>query len=269
VLAAQRQTRILDEVNRAGGVRVTDLARLLGVSDMTVRRDLESLAARGLLDKVHGGATARVEGSTDEPGFAAKSVRERPAKEAIAARAAELVEPGTAIAVSAGTTTAGLARHLATVPALTVVTNSVRVADELYEDGRADQTVILIGGVRTPSDALVGPVAVQALRGLHVDVVFLGVHGMDALAGLTTPNLLESETNRALIDAARTLVVVADASKWGVVGLSRMAALDEAHVVVCDERLPPGAREAIEDKGTELLLVAAASPPEAGAEGAS
>jgi DeoR/GlpR family transcriptional regulator of sugar metabolism len=150
---------------------------------MTVRRDLEALAARGLLDKVHGGATARPDGSTDEPGFTAKSMQERPAKEAVARRAVELVQPGTAVAVSAGTTTAALARHLAVVPDLTVVTNSVPVADELYENGRRDQTVILTGGIRTPSDALVGPVALQALRGLHVDLVFLGVHGMDAPRG--------------------------------------------------------------------------------------
>jgi DeoR/GlpR family transcriptional regulator of sugar metabolism len=254
VLAAQRQARILEQVNAAGGVRVTELARLLGVSDMTVRRDLEALAARGLLDKVHGGATAR-EGSTDEPGFTAKYERERAAKEAVAERAAELVLPGTAIAVSAGTTTAAMARHLTTVAELTVVTNSIRVADELHENGRRDQTVVLTGGMRTPSDALVGPVAVQALRGLHVDLVFLGVHGMDERAGFTTPNIMEAETNRSMIEAGRTLVVVTDATKWGVVGLSQIARLDEATVVVSDARLEPDARRVLEERAGELLLV--------------
>jgi DeoR/GlpR family transcriptional regulator of sugar metabolism len=255
VLAAQRQSRILEEVNLAGGVRVSDLARLLGVSDMTVRRDLEALAARGLLDKVHGGATARSGGSTDEPGFRAKFARERAAKEAIAERAAELVVPGTAIAVSAGTTTAALARHLTDVADLTVVTNSIPVADELHENGRRDLTLVLTGGMRTPSDALVGPVAVQALSGLHVDLLFLGVHGMSEPAGLTTPNLMESETNRAMIDAARMLVVVADATKWDIVGLSRMARLDEATVLVTDERLPPEARRVLEERVGEIICV--------------
>ena len=93
-------------------MRVSDLVQILGVSDMTVRRDLEVLERRGLLDKVHGGATLRRDGSTDEPGFQAKSVRELVEKEAIGRRAAELVEPGRAVAVTAGTTTYTLAHHL-------------------------------------------------------------------------------------------------------------------------------------------------------------
>ena len=105
-----------------------------------------------------------------------------------------------AIGVSAGTTTYALARRLVDIPGLTVVTNSVPVADVLYQAGRSDQTIILTGGVRTPSDALVGPFAVTALRTIHVDLVFMGVHGMDPRAGFTTPNILEAETDRALVD---------------------------------------------------------------------
>src|SRR5262245_14324983 len=153
-LPAQRQERILAEVARNGGVRVSELTELLGVSDMTVRRDLDALARRGMVKKVHGGATLPRTGSTDEPGFEAKSGQQRPAKEAIARRAAEFVEPGTAIAVTAGTTTHALARHLARVPELTVVTNSLPVAEVLDASGRPDQTVVLSGGARTPSHAL-------------------------------------------------------------------------------------------------------------------
>ncbi len=116
MLAQQRQAAILDRVRAAGGVRVSELAAEFGVSDMTIRRDLESLAERGLLEKVHGGATTVSPGSTDEPGFAAKSVRQRAEKEAIAERAAALVSPGDAIALSAGTTTAGLAQRWSTCP---------------------------------------------------------------------------------------------------------------------------------------------------------
>ena len=141
--------------------------------------------------------------SAVEPGFEAKSLRETAEKEAIAARAATLVRPGMAIAVTAGTTTWTLARHLAAIADLTVVTNSLKVAEVLYEQHRPDRTVVLTGGLRTPSDGLVGPVAVQAIRSLHVDMVIMGVHGLDARAGLTTPNLLEAETNRAMVDAAR------------------------------------------------------------------
>jgi DeoR/GlpR family transcriptional regulator of sugar metabolism len=255
MLAPQRQSAILDRVRAAGGVRVTDLATEFGVSDMTIRRDLEALAERGLLAKVHGGATSVEPGATDEPGFAAKSIRQRSEKAAIAVRAAQLVTPGTAIALSAGTTTAELAQRLVDVPALTVVTNSIPVADVFYRAGRPDQTVVLTGGVRTPSDALVGPVAVTAIRSLHLDLLFLGVHGMSERAGYTTPNLMEADTNRALVAAAERLVVLADHTKWGTVGISSMAALDEAQVVVSDAGLPDAARAILSEHVEELVIV--------------
>ena len=94
--------------------------------------------------------------------------------------------------------------------------------------------------MRTPSDALVGPIAVNAIRSLHLDVLFMGVHGITADAGLTTPNLLEAETDRALVAASARLVVVADHAKWGVRGLSRIAGLDDVDVL----RLRPGPRRA-------------------------
>ena len=152
---------IVEEIRRRGAVRVSELTELLGVSDMTIRRDLDVLAGSGLIDKVHGGATARRQLSTDEPGFDAKSRRQFAEKEAIAQAAAGLVEPGQAIALSAGTTTWRLAHYLADVPDLTVVTNSMQVAIVLHRQARPDLTVVLIGGVRTPSDALVGPIAVD------------------------------------------------------------------------------------------------------------
>ncbi|MBB5153680.1 DeoR/GlpR family DNA-binding transcription regulator [Saccharopolyspora phatthalungensis] len=253
MLAKQRQEVILDEVRRTGAVQVGDLVLRLGVSDMTIRRDLDALARRGLVEKVYGGATSMIGRSTDEPGFEAKSVRQLAEKEAIARLAAEQVRPGTAIGLSAGTTTWTLARHLDDVNDLTVVTNSVRVADALQQRGRTDRTVVLTGGVRTPSDALVGPVAVQSLRSLHLDLVFLGVHGMAPRAGFTTPNLSESETNRALAEAAGRLVVVADSSKWSTVGISTIVDFAEVDLLISDEGLPTDARQVLAEH-VELLL---------------
>src|SRR5438093_1551105 len=111
---------------------------------------------------------------------------------------------------------------------------AVRVADLVRMFGVSDQTVILAGGVRTPSDALVGPFAVAALKTIHVDLVFMGVHGMDPHSGFTTPNLLEADTNRALVGAGRRLVVLADHTKWGVIGISLIARLDEADTLITD-----------------------------------
>lgn len=256
VLAKQRQSLILEEVRRRGGVRVSELTDLLAVSDMTVRRDLELLAGQGLIDKVHGGATAVGEsGSAEEPGFEAKAVRELPEKDRIARAAATLVAPHAAIGLTAGTTTWALAQHLVEVAHLTVVTNSIRVAQVFYGRPAPGQTVVLTGGVRTPSDALVGPVAVSTIRSLHLDVVFMGVHGIDAVRGFTTPNLLEAETDRALLQAARRAVVVADHTKWGLVGLSAIAALDEADVLVTDDGISDEAREVLADHVGELVVV--------------
>ena len=254
MLAQQRQQAILDLVSELGGVRVADLVREFGVSDMTVRRDLEVLADRGLVDKVHGGATRVGAGSTEEPGFAAKSVRQLEEKRGIAVRAAGFVRPGTAVALSAGTTTWTLAHLLVDVAELTVVTNSMRIADVFYHSGRSDQTVVLTGGIRTPSDALVGPVAVNAVRSLNVDLLFLGVHGISTHAGFTTPNLMEAETDRALVAAARRLIVLADHTKWGTIGISTIAALDDADVLVTDSGMELSVAAELREHVDELIL---------------
>ncbi len=255
MLARQRQALILDRVRETGAVRVAELARELGVSDMTVRRDLEILHEHGLIEKVHGGATSLSALASYEPGFVAKSALLQAEKSAIAAAAAERVEPGMAIGISAGTTTHALAARVADVPGVTIVTNSIRVADVLHRAGRRDQTVILTGGTRTPSEALVGSFAVSQLRSVHLDQVFMGVHGMDARAGFTCPNLLEAETDRALIDAGRRLVVLADHTKWGVVGIASLGSLDMADVLISDQGLAPDARSLLADAVGELVLV--------------
>lgn len=268
LLAEQRRALILDEVRRRGGVRVNELTRRLNVSDMTVRRDLDTLARQGVVEKVHGGAVSVSETSAHEPGFEAKVGLELGAKEAIARAAARFVTPGSAIALSGGTTTFALAHHLLQVPDLTVVTNSVRVADVFHAATRGPggregaATVVLTGGVRTPSDSLVGPVADRAIGSLHFDVLFLGVHGVSVGAGLSTPNLAEAETNRQFVRAARRVVVVADHTKWGTVGLSSFAALEEVDTLVTDAGIPEVLREEIAEHLADLVV--AGEPDEPG-----
>lgn len=222
---------------------------------MTIRRDLDVLAAAGLVDKVHGGATALASMSTDEPGFEAKWVQQQAEKEAIAAEAAALVEPGMAVGLSAGTTTWALAQHIKDVADLTIVTNSMQVAQVFHRGAAPGSTVILTGGVRTPSDALVGPVAIASLRHLHLDVLFLGVHGMTERAGYSTPNLLEADVDRTLVDAAHRLVVLADHTKWGQVGLASIVPLDAADVLITDAGLDRKARQQLRERVGELRVV--------------
>lgn len=267
MLAAQRRAGIVSMLDTAGAVSVNELAGHFEVSDMTIRRDLDNLAAQGLIDKVHGGAvTPTKTGShprrTEEPGFQAKSAQRRAEKQAIAAEAAALVQPGMSVGLSAGTTTWTLAHRLLEIPELTVVTNSPRIAEIFHRSAlqapaghdAAPRTVILTGGVRTPSDALVGPIANQALRSLHLDLVFLGAHGFALDAGFTTPNLQEAETNRSWLDTAPRAVVLADHSKWNTTALGTFAELAQIHALITDTGIDDAAAAALRERLDSLVL---------------
>lgn len=258
MLARQRHDLIVSTVRRTGSARVRELARDIGVSEVTIRRDLEVLERRGLVDKVHGGATRVAGRSSFEPGFDANQERQSAEKDAIAEAAAALVAPNSAIGISAGTTTWRFAQQLDAIEGLTVVTNAPSIAQYLYQrsdEGLTTQiSVLLTGGVRTPSDALVGSLATSALASLHLDMVFLGVHGMDERLGFTTPNLSEAEVNQAFIAAARKVIVLADHTKWMTPGLGQIAPLERADIVISDDRLTGDAHAILSERGVEVVL---------------
>jgi DeoR/GlpR family transcriptional regulator of sugar metabolism len=236
VLAPERQSRILKELQQFEAIRVTDLAGLLRVSEMTVRRDIEALDAKGLLRKIHGGATRLARFSAVEPGFASNADRHLDAKAAIAQQALALLEPGMTVALTGGTTTYQLAMLLNAVDGLTVVTNSLKAAEALYRLQQANGTkVIVTGGERTPSEALVGAVANATIARLNTDICFMGVHGIDVRRGLTSPNLVEAATNTAFVQAAARLVVLADHSKFNVRSLASIAELGEVDTLITDD----------------------------------
>jgi DeoR/GlpR family transcriptional regulator of sugar metabolism len=255
-LAAQRHDIITTQLRLHGAVRVGDLATLLGVSEMTVRRDLDALSEIGVLDKVHGGATLRDDRSAFEPGFDTKSRRNLGEKLAIGRAAAGLVRSGMSIGLTAGTTTYHMAMSLLDVVDLTVVTNCIHIAEYLHQFPRSDRTVLLVGGTRTPSDALVGPTAVQTLSQLQLDLVFMGVHGMSA-KGFTTPNLAEAETNRAFANTTDDVVVLADHSKWNLNGLCLILPLADVAMVVTDSALRQDARTVLARECRNLTVVEA------------
>ncbi|GHG48806.1 DeoR family transcriptional regulator [Sinomonas cellulolyticus] len=256
MLAAERQAYIVAELERREAVRVTELAAALGVSEMTIRRDIEQLELQGLARRVHGGAARPTEVGFAELGFAAKSEHRPDAKGAIAARALELVRPGATIFVTAGTTTFTFAQLLATVPDLTVATNSIKVAEALGDASNGSVRTILTGGERTPSEALVGPLATSTLRQLHVETCFMGVHGLHPRAGLTTPNMLEAETNRAAAESAARLVVLADHSKYGLVSLARILPLSAVDTLITDDALSTSALEELRQNVPDLVVAA-------------
>jgi DeoR/GlpR family transcriptional regulator of sugar metabolism len=255
MLAEERRRAILEELERNGSVSVMGLAEALGVSDMTIRRDLEHLSSRRMLQKVHGGAVP-VRKAASEPHFTYKRSLNQPEKQAIAREALKLIEDGDTVALSAGTTTWHIAAALRRGGRdLTFITNSTNVAMTLQENGW-DQIVLSGGIFRTPSDALVGAYADRTLRALNADILFLGVHGIHPEAGLTTPNIAEAETDRTMVDASRRVVVVGDHSKLGVVALSRIAPLSKVDVLITDERSSREMLEEIEEAGVEVIVAA-------------
>jgi len=222
-----------------GAVRVEGLASELRVSGMTVRRDIDALVQEGLVKRVRGGVAA-ADGTAPSSQLDAAIQRRRLEKLAITELAAEMVEPGMAVGLSAGSTTWYLAKQLVKIPNVTIITNSLAVADlfeEAQDAAEIGTSVVLTGGVRTPGRALVGPVAVRTLAYLHCDLTFLSVHGIHPEAGLTTPNILEAETNRALAASGRRTVVVADHTKWQAVSLTTVIDLDAVDLLVTDDGL--------------------------------
>ena len=254
MLARQRQQVILDEVTAHGAVKVVDLGATLGVSDMTIRRDINELVEQGLVERVHGGVALPRSASVHEPGFSAKSELDREAKRAIARAAARLVRPGTSVGISGGTTTHALARELLDVPDLTVVTNSLPVADAFHEGGRDDQTVLLTGGQRTPSVALVGPLTVAALQ-RHPRGHAVPGHARHRHRFRTDlPQPLEAQTNQALVASSRRVVVLADHTKWGVTALANTIPLSDVDILITDAGLERAAQEALAEHVGDLVV---------------
>lgn len=253
-----RKKRILQEVQDHGSAQVADLAQLLGVSSMTVRRDLAELDEQGLVNRIHGGAEAST--TTLEPAFAEKMGLNASEKNAIATAAAALARTGQAVSIAGGTTCLHIAQHIAddtNLAGLTIITNSLPVADEFF--ARTSSThplparVLLTGGERTPSDALVGPIAEASLTNLYADILFIGSHSATE-SGLLTPNLYEAQTNRALIQNAHKVVSVFDGSKWNTAGLARYADWSDIDTVITTSELPADALFFLEQNVNEVLI---------------
>ncbi len=227
----ERLGRILELLARDGTVTVSVLADELGVSEATVRRDLQALGDQRLLERSHGGAVAH--GTAHELPVRYRTGRSDE-KRRIAQAAAELVTDGMAIGLTGGTTTTEVARMLVLRQGLTVVTNALNIAVELAV--RPDLKLIVAGGVaRATSYELVGSLADATLRSVYVDIAFVGVDGVDAERGLTTQNEVEAATNRVLMDRAKRTVVVADATKLGRVAFAEIAGIDRAHQLITND----------------------------------
>lgn len=255
MLAFERRRRIAESIRSRGVVSVTEMAEALGTSEITLRRDLRVMAEEGLVVRTHGGAVLP-EGLAHEPSYSEKANQAAAEKAAIAALAARKVRPGDSIVLGPGTTTLALARLLVDSPELTVVTNSLLVAQALMPAGHVE--VILTGGtLRRAIHALVGPATEESLRSLRASHAFISGNGLTAERGLSTPSPLVAATDRALAAAAQRIVVVADHTKVGHETMCQTVPLDRIACVVTDSGADQEQVAAIREAGVEVLVAGA------------
>ncbi|RSM75059.1 alkaline phosphatase [Amycolatopsis sp. WAC 01375] len=257
----ERLSTLLDLLGQREKIDVEDVAEELNVSAATIRRDLDHLAEQQLLTRTRGGAVAN-DLAYDLP-LRYKTARHVPEKQRISVAAAALVAQGMVVGLNGGTTTAGVARSLATrsdlaglrdSPGLTVVTNALNIAHELAV--RPHVKIVVTGGVARPqSFELSGPLATRVLSELTIDLLFLGVDAFDADAGAFAHHEGEASINRLMVERAERVVAVADGSKLGRRAFARICATPEVHALVTDSNADPKVLAAFEAAGVEVQAV--------------
>ena len=248
-----RRDAIRGRLAERGEVEIAALATELAVSEMTIRRDLETLEERGVARRVRGGAISTVSRSY-EPPLAARSQEAQEAKALIASAASTFVEYGETAILDVGSTTLALARALRDRGGLTILTPSVNAAVELANEPTT--RVILTGGIVRPGElSLVGDLAEQTFQRFNCDVLFLGVGGIDAVKGLTEYNLDDTRVKRAALGAAARCVVLADRSKLDRVCLAQVATLEEIDVLITDAEPTHPVLAAVREAGAEVVSV--------------
>ena len=251
-LAEARWLKLKNLLRERGILRVEELADELGVSLATVRRDLAELETAGDLRRIHGGAMLP-ESRAEEPLFDDKTAMAAPEKQRIAEAALKLIGPRDIVYLDGGSTVLALARLLAPLTKLTVVTNSLRVAQIL---GSGGPRMILTGGECRPiSQTLVGPLTRAVLEQMNLDIAFMGTIGVSAEQGMTTTDPAEAFTKEQAMARATRAVLLADSSKFGQKSFVRFGAVERLSAVISDKQLPSAERKALQRAGIETILV--------------
>jgi DeoR/GlpR family transcriptional regulator of sugar metabolism len=252
MLKSARQTQIRNLVEANGHVTVTELNRLLDVSEATIRRDLETLEQSGWVRRTHGGAVS-IEPASKEPPIFHRQSEYLVEKQRIGRQAATLVGEGETIYLGSGSTVHEVAINIRDVPGLTVITNALNVINELVECDNIE--LIVIGGMFRQSElSMVGHIAEQAIREFRADKAIMGMRGIDAVHGFTSDYMPEAVTDRAILSIAPCNIVVADRSKLGRVSSVFLAPITSAHVLIIDQATPPDIVSQFRELGLEVQL---------------
>jgi DeoR family transcriptional regulator, aga operon transcriptional repressor len=254
--AERRRGEILRWLQHDARVRVSDLCTHYNVSEVCIRRDLSILEARGLLQRYHGGARATILAGHVMP-MDARMMQNVDPKRAIGQTAATLVKNGNVIMLDAGSTVLEVARHIPQQICddgnLTVVTRSLTVASVFRQ--RPNVRLIVLGGLYShKDDAFYGPQVEAALQNIHVDMVFLGIDGISLEHGVTTDNVTEANLCPAIVNTAKHVVGVTDASKIGLAQLQACLPLSRFHTLVTDEAAPQAFIDAVRAQNIDVML---------------
>jgi DeoR/GlpR family transcriptional regulator of sugar metabolism len=249
VLLQERRQHVLDLISRQGFAMLSDLARTLGVSESTLRRDLSYWQARGLLKRIHGGAMYT--GDAHLPPLEERSGQQLPEKRAIANEAVERIRDGDAILLDGGTTTLEVAKLLVN-RRLQVVTNSLPIAQVL--SGSQETDLIMLGGYVYPKTGVaLGPLLIRMLEDVHVQQALMSVSGITP-KGLFNSNMLLVESERAIMRRADEVVVLADHAKFNRPALANLCELSAIDTLIADPGIPADYRLLLDDAGVRLIV---------------
>jgi len=245
-----RQSEIVDILREQDQLGVGSLAERFGVSQMTIRRDLDLLQSQGVVLRTHGGGIPTGKLRFLQQAFPHFVVTAE--KAAIGKLAATLVTPGQSILIESGTTALEVARNLPRDPNITVATTSLCVVQELY--GSEVQLLVFGGVTRRDFPSLYGPMTEAMLSSFHVDILFIGCDGADSKDGFYASNLLISSLEQQMIKIASRVVVVTESGKFGRKGLVRFAELGQVHTLVTDQKLSAADRKNLAEAGVKILI---------------
>ncbi len=254
----ERRQRLVRFLRERPGIKVTELAECLNVSQGTIRNDLRALEQTGQIERVRGGAVTRDSHQCANPSFAARVRVHAEAKARIAGRAAEMVEEGDSIILDASTTVFAMVPYLERLRNLTIVTNGIETALALSKN--RSHTVILVGGVLRPDGtSVVGHLGAKILDDLHIKTAFVSCSGVTPKAGLTEIDIQEVLVKRRMIGCAERVVALIDSHKFGRVDLTSFAGLEQISHILSDGDLDPTFIDQLRPTGAKLTLCGATS----------
>ena len=255
IIPAERRARIMTIINENGFAQVSSLSNELGVSELTIRRDLQILEKEGGIIRKRGGAISRNKNVTMEVPYSIKQVQNPEIKKRIASAAATLIEDGNSIILDSGSTTFALSQLLASRKRLTVVTNDLYIATKLGIN--PDIKLICTGGIIRPNVfSMQGTLAENCIRNFSVEYTILGADAIHNEQGIFNVNTEEIPIKQAMIESAKKVILLVDSSKFKIRGFAKVCDLSSIHCVITDEGITSDSRKIIRDHiQNELIIV--------------